>query len=355
MAILRIIRAALGASATLAMLAGCSGGSSPAAFSPGGPGGRTDNSVLAPTIARIAHAPVKTPSFMDPRAAGKSLIFVSDAAGGVIDIYPQSGKSQKMAGQITGLTQPQGITTDKKGDLYVANTNSSNVLVYAPPYTGAPKMTISDAHEFPADVAVSSAGVVAVTNICNAPKCQLDTGNVVLYAKGSSKSCATVSDSAFNFTRVMFAEFDSSGVLYIDGMNGGYQTSFGLVTGGCGATGITNLGYVYTVSFPGGMQIDKAGDIAFCDQVNQVVDTFAPPVGSAFGSPVSTTPLTGSISPLGIALLASGTNLYAADPGGSGLAEEYKYTAGGAAENTIAVGGQPIGIAVTPPLSKENK
>ena len=132
MAILRIIRAALGASATLAMLAGCSGGSSPAAFSPGGPGGRTDNSVLAPTIARIAHAPVKTPSFMDPGAAGKPLIFVSDAADGVIDIYPQSGKNQKMVGQITGLTQPQGITTDKKGDLYVANTNSSNVLVYAP-------------------------------------------------------------------------------------------------------------------------------------------------------------------------------------------------------------------------------
>jgi hypothetical protein len=367
MAIFRIIRAALGASATLAVLAGCSGGSSPAAFSPGGPGvggqsaqrqiasaGRTDNSLLAPTIARVSHAPVATASFMDPGAAGKPLIFVSDAADGVIDIYPQSGKNQKMVGQITGLTQPQGITTDKKGDLYVANTNSSNVLVYAPPYTGKPKMTISDSTEFPADVAVSSAGIVAITNLCNAPNCRLNTGNVVLYAKGSTKSCATVSDSAFNFTRVMFAEFDSNGVLYIDGMNGGYQTSFGLVTGGCGATSITNLDYVYTVSFPGGIAIDKAGNIAFCDQINLVVDTFAPPVSNNFGEPVSTTPLTGSIAPLGIAILASGTNLYAADPGGSGLAEEYKYTAGGAAENTIAVGGQPIGIAVTPPLSKEN-
>jgi|ERR1700722_4227723 hypothetical protein len=355
MAILRMIRGALGASATLAMLAGCSGGSPPAAFSPGGPStGRADNSLLAPTIARIARKPVTTASFMDRRAAGKSLIFVSDAADGVINIYPQAGTNQKMVGQITGLTQPQGITTDSKGNLYVANTNSSNVLVYAPPYTGAPKMTISDSKEFPADVAVSSAGVVAITNICNAPKCRLNTGNVVLYAKGSTKSCATVSDSSFNFTRVMFAEFDSNGVLYIDGLNGGYQTSFGLVTGGCSATSITNLGYVYTVSFPGGIQIDKAGDIAFCDQVNQVVDTFAPPVNSAFGSPVSTTPLSGSTFPLSIAILASGTNLYAADPGGSGLAEEYKYTAGGAAENTIAVGGQPIGIAVTPPLSKEN-
>jgi hypothetical protein len=367
MRIFHAIRCALCTSAALAMLAACSGGSSPENFSPGEPGaggqsvqrqiasiGRADNSLLAPTIARVSHEPIRTASFMDPRAAGKSLIFVSDAADGVIDIYPQAGKNQKMVGQITGLTQPQGITTDAKGNLYVANTNSSNVLVYAPPYTGAPTVTIPDGGEFPADVAVSSAGIIAITNICNAPKCRLDTGNVVLYAKGGTKSCATVSDSSFDFTRVMFAEFDKNGALYIDGLNGGYQTSFGLVTGGCNATSITNLSYVYTVSFPGGIQIDKAGRIAFCDQANEIVDTFDPPVNNAFGDPVSTTPLTGSVSPLGIAILASGANLYAADPGGSGLAEEYQYTAGGSAENTIAVGGQPIGIAVTPPLSKEN-
>ncbi|HLY01036.1 MAG TPA: hypothetical protein VKR56_00920 [Candidatus Cybelea sp.] len=355
MAIFRTIHAALGASAMLAMLAGCSGASSPAPFSPGEPStARADNSLLAPTIARISHEPVATASFMDPTAASKPLTFVSDAAGGVVDIYPQAGKNQKIVGQITRLTQPQGITTDKNGDLYVANTNSSNVLVYAPPYTGAPKMTIADPGEFPADVAVSDSGIVAITNICSAPKCRLDTGNVVLYAKGSTKSCATVTYSGSNFDRIMFAAFDKTGVLYIDGLNSGYQTSYGLVSGGCNATTITNLNYVYTVSFPGGIQIDKAGRIAFCDEVNKVVVTFDPPVSGAFGEPVSTTPLTGSISPVGIAILASGAALYAADSGGTGLAEKYKYTAGGAAENTIAVGGQPIGIAVTPSLSKEN-
>ena len=115
MAIFRTIRAALGASTALAMLASCSGGSSPAAFSPGGSSvggksaqrqiasaGRADNSLLAPTIARISHEPVATASFMDARAAGKSLIFVSDAADGVIDIYPQAGKNQKMAAKSRG-------------------------------------------------------------------------------------------------------------------------------------------------------------------------------------------------------------------------------------------------------------
>jgi DNA-binding beta-propeller fold protein YncE len=367
MAMFRMIRAALGASATLALLAGCSGGNSSAVFSPGGPSvggqsaqrqiasaGRIDNSLLPPAIARISHEPIATASYIDPRAIGTSLIFVSDAANGVIDIYPLAGKNQKMVGQITGLTQPQGITTDKNGNLYVANTNSSNVLVYAPPYTGAPKMTISEPREFPADVAVSSTGIVAITNICNAPHCRLNTGNVKIYAKGSTKSCATVSDTDFNFTRVMFAEFDKNGVLYIDGMNGGYQTSFGQVFGGCHATSITNLGYIYTVAFPGGIQIDKAGRIAFCDPYRFLVATFDPPVNGAFGNPVSTTPLTGSTLAMGIAILSSGANLYAADAGGSGLAEKYTYPAGGAIKNTIAVGGQPIGIAVTPALLKEN-
>ena len=111
--------------------------------------------------------------------------------------------------------------------------------------------------------------------------------------------------------------------------------------------------YVYTVSFPGGIQIDKAGNIAFCDQVNQVVDS-SPTRKQCFRKPGVDDAANGIDLPIGDCNTCSGTSLYTADPGGSGLAEDYKYTAGGAAENTIAVGGQPIGIAVTPPLSKEN-
>jgi hypothetical protein len=366
MSISRAIHVALGASVALAMLAGCAGGNSTAALSPNAPavGGQSvqrqvtpaarSNSVLPPNIARISHNPVATASFMDPDAGGKPLIFVSDAADGVVDIYAQAGKNQKSVGQITGLTEPQGMTTDKKGDLYVANTNSSNVLVYAPPYTGKPALTITDTREYPAAVAVSSTGVVAVTNICNAPTCLASTGNVAIYAKGATKSCATVSDSVFNFAQVMFAAFDKRGDLYIDGLNSGYQTTFGLVSGGCGATGITYITSVYTVAFPGGVQIDKAGRIGFADPVREQIATFNPPVDDTFGVPVTTTPLTGAISPEGFALLASGSDVYVADSGGSGLAEEYPYTAGGSAINTIAVGGQPIGVAVTPPLTKEN-
>ena len=73
-------------------------------------------------------------------------------------------------------------------------------------------------------------------------------------------------------------------MLYIDGMNGGYQTS---------CSGLahwrlqryehrTNLSWVYTVSFPGGMQIDLQGGpdrLLRQGEYLQVVDTFDPPVG----------------------------------------------------------------------------
>jgi hypothetical protein len=286
----------------------------------------------------------------------KPLVFVSDAANGVVDIY-RAGGGHKVVGQITGLTEPQGLTTDAARNLYVANTNSSDVLVYAPPYTGSPTLTISDPGEFPVDVAVSSEGVVAVTNICNAPSCSVSTANVDFYAQGATTNCASVSDSAFNFAQIMFAAFDAKGDLYIDGLDGGYATSFGLVTGGCAATSIASISpsAVYTLSFPGGIQIDKHGRIGFTDSYRRDEVTFNPPLNGAFTRPTSVIVLTGTVSPLGYALLASGKDIYVADPGGSGIAAEYPYPRGdGSALSTIAVGGQPIGVAVTPPITQED-
>jgi hypothetical protein len=355
---------ALGVAAALILCAGCSGSDSQRAtpLAPAASGdarlavaqvenaGRTDNSLLPPNSVRISVAPSGAAAFMNGAAVAKPLIFVSDAANGVVKIYPQAGKNQKLVGRIAKLAEPQGLTTDAKRNLYVANTNGSNVLVYAPPYGKVPVLTLADTGEFPADVAVSAAGIVAVTNICSAPSCPANTGSVSLYAKGSTTACTTVSDATYNFARVMFASFDRTGTLYIDGMNSGYQTSVGVITGGCNATSIANLGLVYTISFPGGVAIDKAGRIAILDPVGEVVDTFNPPSGGQLGEPTSTTALTGSASPLGLALLAAGKDLYTADSGGSGVSNEYAYTAGGKPVNTIAVGGQPVGIAVTPPI-----
>ena len=99
------------------------------------------------------------------------------------------------------------------------------MLVYAPPYTGAPKMTISDAHEFPADVAGSCAGVVAITNICDARKCRLNTGNVVLYAKGSQKRIYRFLFGVQLHARHVRGVRQQGRALHRQRMNSGYQTS----------------------------------------------------------------------------------------------------------------------------------
>jgi hypothetical protein len=360
MLIPRTVQFALGAAVTLAMFAGCSSGGSQINSAPLGQvagasgqstarllsqGDAIDNTVLPSGTALVSRAPIMTASFMNEDASSKPLIFVSDVADGVVNIYPQGGKSQKQVGQITGLKEPQGIATDAQGNLYVANTNASNILVFAPPYTKGPSFTIPDAGEYPADVAISSAGVVAVTNICNAPHCVVDSGNVTFYAKGSTKRCATVSDET-NFSRPTFAGFDKTGNLYIDAVEAPIQND-GLIAGGCKAQSIQFITGPYTVGFPGSVQVDKAGRIAITDPVRDQIETFDPPVNGNLGNPVTVTPLNGLNSAISSALLASGKSAYVADTQ-SAAAYEFAYTPGGAPKNTIAVGGQPVGVAVTP-------
>jgi hypothetical protein len=61
--------------------------------------------------------------------------------------------------------------------------------------------------------------------------------------------------------------------------------------------------------------------------------------------------MTSGSFPVSFAFLASGADFYTAQaPGSNGFANEYDFPAGGTPENTITVGGGPVGVAVTPPL-----
>jgi hypothetical protein len=129
------------------------------------------------------------------------------------------------------------------------------------------------------------------------------------------------------------------------------EATFGFIQGGCQATTIVDITPPpnFSFYFPGTIQVNKAGQISIVDLVELAIGTFNPPVNDAFGPVLTVTPLTGSTEPVSFALLASGKDLYTADSGGSGFSREYAYPAGGAVENTIAAGGQPIGVAVSPP------
>jgi hypothetical protein len=353
--------------ATIALLAGCSASSSPMTPTTVGPvpvtGERSNNQafqagrfniVRAARGGTLSNHAATTPSFMEPSAVGKPLIFLVDLSSNVVNIYLQTGQN-KMVGQITGYG-PGGIATDAAANLYVTNSTASygNVLVFAPPYTGPPTLTLDDPGYYPTNVAISPQGIVAVLNYCSAPSCGYGTGNLLFYAHNATSPCATVTDP--NLAYPESSTFDDKGNLFVDGQKASGGTTIGEVTGGCAAKNLTLLTTTNTVKVPGGIHVDKADRIAMFVPIpsgsNQpAIYTYKHPRMGSLGNPVLTTPLDGAA--LGcvdeFAFKASSRSVFVADFC-DGVSAEYAYPAGGAAEKTIAVGaGEPSSVAVTPP------
>src|ERR1700729_3240973 len=86
-------------------------------------------------------------------------VMVSDSFANVVSVFDAEGHLQTRLKK--GVDYPFGITTDAAGNLYVANTGASNVLVYAQPYKAVTRV-LTLPNQSPADVAVSTAGVIAV-------------------------------------------------------------------------------------------------------------------------------------------------------------------------------------------------
>ncbi len=353
---------ALTASIALTMLSGCGGISqmAPAPLAQVGTGSSSTqqqdfqngrlNSFLAMHGGIVSGHGVTTPSFMDPRAVGKPLLFV---ANNNVDIYLQGGKN-KVVGQITGANAID-LATDLAGDLYAVDFNFG-VRIYAPPYTNGPKLTFP-AGRGPVGVAVSRQGTVAVET-CTIPSGSQCGDGVLFFAADSTTPCATVLANASVFPNGLQygAAFDDKENLYV----GGGGSVFGKIDGGCNAKKIKTLTITNTIAYSGGVRVDKADRIAILVETNEnavAIDTYDPPKGGSLGSPVSTTPLTNSGNPAGtFAFRASGRGLWAPyegvgqsyEPGTS----EYVYPAGGAPEKTVLGPPESVdyAVAVTPVL-----
>jgi sugar lactone lactonase YvrE len=73
---------------------------------------------------------------MDASGCGKSLVYVTSYNNSVY-IYDTAKRAKAPCGQITGVTNPQGLFVDKKGNLWVAiagdcKNQFSSVLEFAP-------------------------------------------------------------------------------------------------------------------------------------------------------------------------------------------------------------------------------
>jgi hypothetical protein len=289
---------------------------------------------------KIISQPDHSGGFVKPNASSKGAVFISDLELGDIFVFDEAGNPEAI---IAGLSEPQGIGADLYGDVYVTNTNTSQVLVYGPDYKTV-KKTLSDPGQYPVDVKYDAqTGLVGVTNITNTSG---GPGSVSFYAKNATTPCVTVANK--NWTAIYFGAFDATGNFFIDGQTSSGSVLVGVVQGGCSAFSITTLTIGNTINFPGGVQVTPSNQIAIADQSADSIFTYNHPVGNSLGNPVDVTSLTGASDPVEFAI-SRGGSLWTADAGLSS-AVKYAYPAGGSAKMTIKGLKLPIGAAVNPLL-----
>ncbi len=355
----------LSVGAALAILAGCTGAASGSAGPTVSQAVRRDGAPLesldryAELTARglpssfdkrlpIGTSPVHgfvTPGLMTP---GGATAFVSDYDNNVVYILNKAGT---ITATLAGFQNPYGMATDKGGDLYVVNQGASNVLEFAPPYTGAPIATFSDPGEIAIDVAVDNDGNVAVTNT---ETTAAGAGDVVFYSNGSKNPTGKAMGNTFTSPR--FCAFDKNGDLVLDDVDifNTKAVNVGAILRG----NLTNPnGKIITLTtsnaivYPGGVQVTPSGNVAVDDQSASPpsIYTYEAPTSRNLGSPISTTVLSGTDSPVTFAFSAEGTLVFTVDAALS-TADLFHYPAGGSPieEAGFPPFATPLGVAVVP-------
>lgn len=349
--------APLAASAALLMTAGCGGGNS---ASPAAPF-HTDSlqsvsrsgaltalpAVQGATAALLHPLGLQTantlPDFADPDAASKTALIVSDEANNVV--YGLTSTGTILSRLTKGMNSPQGVALDAAGDLYVANSNASELLEYKSDHKTLLATIPTDGPSF--DIAIDKkSGTIAETNI-SGPNFTL--GNVSLYPKGQTTPCVTLSNP--NLYTFAYASFDAHGNLYLNGLaivNNQVVVFVGVVTGGCAAKTITPLTTSNVFAQAGGLRVRANGDVTIGDASSGTLYEYRPALKGSLGKPVATITLAGNPIAAGFAFDTSGKTVYDLAPV-AGLVFEHNYPSGSQIESFVlphAAG--PTGITTTP-------
>lgn len=205
-------RDALGLYAAMALLAGCGGSQQSGAQSPLGqlPEGLVDTRTSdAAQTGFLAVRPDRGPSWMSPDAASKDLLYVSNYITSEVFVF--SYPALKLVGTLTGFDQPDGICTNKAGDVFIVSNQNDTIIVYKHGGT-APIATLAGTAGYPVNCSVDpTTGNLAVATIHTYSD---GPGSVAIYAHG--KGTPTIySDS--KMTNVYFVGYDDKGNLFLDG------------------------------------------------------------------------------------------------------------------------------------------
>jgi|HubBroStandDraft_5_1064220.scaffolds.fasta_scaffold44702_1 hypothetical protein len=223
-----------------ALLAGCGGSQPPISA----PGAMTQSGAVTTQTQRGG-------SWMLPEAKSKKRLYVSDYQGGSIDIF--SVPKYSLVGQITdGIYDPEGLATNKIGDLYVANLAANTITVYKPGTT-SPSLTLTESGG-PTDVAVGKNGYVYAGDY---------GGGIDVYPPGATSPIRRLTNAALRYG-VTGVGVGASNSVYATGFSNRNSTGPAMVKFAHAHGSGSNLGLTGLV-FPFGVIIDKNDNLVVTD------------------------------------------------------------------------------------------
>jgi len=264
---MRFISAALCATVAAALLAGCSGSglgsSSPSAPSAGGTQTHFTNGHIIPQWSKFASLiPVELRPTgamplhgkMAPAASVKG-IYASEFYGTSIYGYPgnNSGNNPPTC-SVSGISYPNGIATDKVGNLIDPDGGSRTIMIFkGPKMCGNLLGTISDSYGQPADAssANASTGPIAVGNIFD------NSGAGSISVCTLSGGCTANLTNA-NMYEVAGVAMDKHGNCWASAINSAGTATLTYFKG-CSGSGQAATGFQN--AYFGGLDIDKKGNL----------------------------------------------------------------------------------------------
>jgi hypothetical protein len=256
---------ALGVMAAAALIAGCNGATTPSALSPASATNAARNgasplhydaldSFITVRQPGPAH-PDHRKSWISPDAKRETrLAFVTDLGTGDISIF--SLPKFALKGTLTGFSQPQGMCSDTKGNVYVANTRTEQVFEIS--RSGSIVNTWDDSYGYPVGCAVDPAtGSLAVANMTGLSS---GSGQVLVFSDSSTPTVLSNPAQYFYF----FVGYGPNSELWTSG-----RTLYGnYIASACGPSTCSTVNLTGgTIYFPGPVQWDgKRGHWVLFDQ-----------------------------------------------------------------------------------------
>jgi hypothetical protein len=177
------------------------------------------------------------------------LLFASDSGLGEVDIYSLPG--MKLEGQLTGpgsgFDNPQGMCSDAAGNVFVAQTNNTEIDEYS--HAGSLLARYPDNYGFPIGCAVDPAtGNLAVTDFLSDGS---GPGQVLIYSSPSSQPQVLSNPSQYFY---YFDGYGPGSSLWVSGMD----ASGVYILSRCNASSCTTINLSGgTVYYPGAVQWDS--------------------------------------------------------------------------------------------------